>query len=105
MKPVPSPEDDSSCAAVEGYLIPAKIRKSRENMRVDRFQYDRPYHRGTKSAHNEFKTLWIERTLFQCASGAFPGILRWVNRREVFRFAQTDLRGWKSHFNGFIGFY
>ena len=74
VKALPSPEDDS--CAVEGYLIPAKIRKSRENMRVDRFQYDRPYHRGTKSAHNEFKTLWIERTLFQCASGAFPGILR-----------------------------
>ena len=82
MKPLPSAEDDSS-SAVEGYLIPAKIRKSRENLRVDRFQYDRPYHRGTKSAHNEFKTLWIERTLFQCASGAFPGILRWVKLRHL----------------------
>ena len=36
VKPLPSPEDDS--LAVEGYLIPAKIRKSRENLRVDRFQ-------------------------------------------------------------------
>ena len=76
---------------MEGYLIPAKIRKSREGMRVDRFQYDRPYHRGTKSAHNEFKTLWIERTLFQCAQGAFPGILRWVEVPNLARIRQ----GWK----------
>lgn len=53
----PVPRDSTHDTGVEGYVIPAKIRKSRENMRVDRFQYDRPHHKGTKSNYNEFKVL------------------------------------------------
>lgn len=52
---------ESSAATIDGYEIPEKIRKFHQVNNVDKFQYDRPYHRGNKDRDNEFKvTLSLE---------------------------------------------
>ena len=76
--------------------MPDKIRKFHQVNNISNFQYDRPYHKGSKDRDNEFKvsknirgkgcvnlkivffkkTLWIERTTYQIES-PLPGILRW----------------------------
>lgn len=54
---------------------------------ISRFQHDRPIHKGTVDKDNEFKSLWIERTILDIAS-SLPGILRWfeVTERYLFYF-------------------
>ncbi|XP_046744108.1 dedicator of cytokinesis protein 3 isoform X1 [Diprion similis] len=43
---------------------------------VRKFTFDRPLHRGPVDRENEFKSLWIERTLLT-TEAKLPGILRW----------------------------
>lgn len=56
--------------------VPEHIASFYEVNDVSRFQYDRPIHKGTIDKDNEFKTLWIERTLLEVET-PLPGILRW----------------------------
>ncbi|XP_050087293.1 dedicator of cytokinesis protein 3 isoform X2 [Anopheles aquasalis] len=56
--------------------VPEKISKYYEVNDVTRFQYDRPIHKGTVDRENEFKSLWIVRTIYETAQ-PLPGILRW----------------------------
>jgi dedicator of cytokinesis protein 4 len=44
-----------------GYEMPEKIRKFHLCNNVHRFQYDRPFHRGTKAKDNEFKVSHVRR--------------------------------------------
>ncbi|KAI5712428.1 hypothetical protein M8J75_008277 [Diaphorina citri] len=43
---------------------------------VRTFQLDRPMHKGPIDKDNEFKSLWLERTIMTISS-PLPGILRW----------------------------
>ncbi|XP_015607824.1 dedicator of cytokinesis protein 3 isoform X2 [Cephus cinctus] len=43
---------------------------------VRKFTFDRPLHRGPVDRENEFKSLWIERTILT-TEAKLPGILRW----------------------------
>uniref|UniRef100_A0A8C4M8Q9 Dedicator of cytokinesis 5 n=1 Tax=Equus asinus asinus TaxID=83772 RepID=A0A8C4M8Q9_EQUAS len=43
---------------------------------VQQFRYSRPFRKGEKDPHNEFATMWIERTTYTTAY-TFPGILKW----------------------------
>ena len=45
----------SSVVPIGGYEMPEKIKKFHLCNNVDKFQYDRPFHRGTKVKDNEFK--------------------------------------------------
>lgn len=56
--------------------VPDRISSFYEVNDVTRFQYDRPIHKGTIDKDNEFKTLWIERTILEIET-SLPGILRW----------------------------
>lgn len=56
VKPVP----DQCCyqthsTGMEGYEMPEKIRKFHHVNNIQKFQYDRPYHKGSKDRDNEFK--------------------------------------------------
>lgn len=64
--------------------VPEHIASFYEVNDVSRFQYDRPIHKGTIDKDNEFKTLWIERTLLEVET-PLPGILRWfeVTSRSI----------------------
>eukprot|EP00800_Vazella_pourtalesii_P011037 TRINITY_DN2667_c1_g1_i1.p1 TRINITY_DN2667_c1_g1~~TRINITY_DN2667_c1_g1_i1.p1 ORF type:complete len:1797 (+),score=87.02 TRINITY_DN2667_c1_g1_i1:526-5391(+) len=42
---------------------------------VCRFRHSRPFHKGEKDKSNEFKTLWLERTIY-VTNGKFPGLLK-----------------------------
>jgi hypothetical protein len=45
----------SSVVPIGGYEMPEKIKKFHLCNNVQKFQYDRPFHRGTKAKDNEFK--------------------------------------------------
>lgn len=64
--------------------VPEHIASFYEVNDVSRFQYDRPIHKGTIDKDNEFKTLWIERTVLEIET-PLPGILRWfeVTSRSI----------------------
>ncbi|KAL0276946.1 UNVERIFIED_CONTAM: hypothetical protein PYX00_004401 [Menopon gallinae] len=64
--------------------VPEKIASYYEINDVKRFQLDRPVHKGPVDKDNEFKSLWIERTILVIAH-PLPGILRWfeVTERSV----------------------
>lgn len=64
--------------------VPEHIASFYEVNDVSRFQYDRPIHKGTIDKDNEFKTLWIERTVLEVET-PLPGILRWfeVTSRNI----------------------
>ena len=51
----PVPYTDETFLPMEGYEMPDKIRKFHQVNKVDQFQYDRPYHKGSKDRDNEFK--------------------------------------------------
>ncbi|XP_059098752.1 dedicator of cytokinesis protein 3-like [Tigriopus californicus] len=78
VKPVPdeAPQDQHHVTSMEGLTVPSKIQKSQDRMSISKFVYDRPFHQGKRDKGNEFKTLWLERTSFQC-NASFPGVLRW----------------------------
>ncbi|KAI6651319.1 hypothetical protein LOD99_5285 [Oopsacas minuta] len=42
---------------------------------VSRFRHSRPFHKGEKDKANEFKTLWLERTVYS-TNAKFPGLLK-----------------------------
>ncbi|XP_053681007.1 dedicator of cytokinesis protein 3 [Anopheles nili] len=67
--------------------VPEKISKYYEVNDVTRFQYDRPVHKGTVDKDNEFKSLWIVRTIYE-TSQPLPGILRWF---EVSKTSEHEL--------------
>uniref|UniRef100_A0A8C5C3S4 Dedicator of cytokinesis 3 n=1 Tax=Gadus morhua TaxID=8049 RepID=A0A8C5C3S4_GADMO len=64
--------------------VPERIKSFYRINNVNRFHYDRPFHKGPKDRENEFRSLWIERTTL-ILSRPLPGISRWaeVERREV----------------------
>nr|CAD7403082.1 unnamed protein product [Timema cristinae] len=70
----PLPEESALFGA--GGDIPEKISSFYQVNDVRRFQLDRPVHKGTVDKDNEFKSLWVERTLL-VTSSSLPGILRW----------------------------
>ena len=53
----PVPDHDHSSMPMEGYDMPEKIRKFTLVNNVDKFQFDRPYHKGSKDRDNEFKVI------------------------------------------------
>uniref|UniRef100_A0AAG5CQS3 Dedicator of cytokinesis n=1 Tax=Anopheles atroparvus TaxID=41427 RepID=A0AAG5CQS3_ANOAO len=67
--------------------VPEKISKYYEVNDVTRFQYDRPVHKGAVDKDNEFKSLWIVRTIYETAQ-PLPGILRWF---EVSKTSEHEL--------------
>lgn len=56
--------------------ITERIARFYEVNDITKFQHDRPVHKGVIDKDNEFKSLWIERTIFDIAK-PLPGILRW----------------------------
>ncbi|XP_054273723.1 dedicator of cytokinesis protein 3 isoform X2 [Macrosteles quadrilineatus] len=74
VKPLPDsgpPQDDPPLASV-----PFKVARFYQVNQVSRFQLDRPIHKPPIDKDNEFKSLWLERTLLGISS-PLPGILRW----------------------------
>lgn len=63
-------------AEFEGIDVPDKILKYYQSNDVRTFIYDRPIHKGPVDKENEFKSLWIERSILTTAA-KLPGILRW----------------------------
>ena len=58
----------SSVVPIGGYEMPEKINKFHVCNNVYKFQYDRPFHRGTKAKDNEFKvTDYRKEALIQLA--------------------------------------
>ncbi|XP_055616289.1 dedicator of cytokinesis protein 3 isoform X2 [Toxorhynchites rutilus septentrionalis] len=70
------PISDPSHLKSAKVTVPEKISKYYEVNDVTKFQYDRPIHKGVVDKENEFKSLWIERTIYDIAQ-PLPGILRW----------------------------
>lgn len=58
-------------------VVPDKIGKFYEVNDIRKFQHDRPIHKGPIDKNNEFKSLWIERTIIEI-SEPLPNILRWL---------------------------
>lgn len=79
VKPIPEPRPE-----FEGHNIPEKIISYYLVNDVRVFQFDRPIHREPVDKDNEFKSLWIERTILE-TDGCLPSILRWleVSRQRV----------------------
>ncbi|XP_015379000.1 PREDICTED: dedicator of cytokinesis protein 3 [Diuraphis noxia] len=74
VKPFPDigpPSSDKPLA-----MIPEKVARFYEVNDVCTFQLDRPMHKGLVDRDNEFKSLWLERTIL-ITSERLPGILRW----------------------------
>ncbi|XP_072025453.1 dedicator of cytokinesis protein 3-like [Amphiura filiformis] len=61
----------------KGQQVPEKIKSFYTTNEVTSFKFDRPFNRGTKDKENEFKTLWVERTIVRTTE-PLPGLLRWV---------------------------
>ncbi|XP_058116112.1 dedicator of cytokinesis protein 3 [Anopheles ziemanni] len=83
VRPIPDPYHLKSAKVT----VPEKISKYYEVNDVTRFQYDRPVHKGTVDKDNEFKSLWIVRTIYETAQ-PLPGILRWL---EVSKTSEHEL--------------
>lgn len=58
--------------------VPERIARFYRSNDVSRFQLDRPVHKGPIDKENEFKSLWLERTVLTTAQ-SLPGILRFVS--------------------------
>ncbi|XP_050533759.1 dedicator of cytokinesis protein 3 isoform X2 [Daktulosphaira vitifoliae] len=74
VKPYPDigpPSSDTPLA-----MVPEKVGRFYEVNDVCTFQLDRPMHKGLVDRVNEFKSLWLERTIL-VISDRLPGILRW----------------------------
>ncbi|XP_023246842.1 dedicator of cytokinesis protein 3 [Copidosoma floridanum] len=72
VKPIPD-EGSLGCSQFE---IPERVVAYYLVNDVRRFIFDRPLHRGQVDRENEFKSLWIERTMLT-TEAKLPGILRW----------------------------
>ena len=63
---------------MEGYDMPDKIRKFHQVNNISNFQYDRPYHKGSKDRDNEFK---VSSNKLSKKSGKLKGDLHcYVNK-------------------------
>ncbi|XP_014256869.1 dedicator of cytokinesis protein 3 isoform X2 [Cimex lectularius] len=62
--------------------VPEKITKFYQVNDVCKFQLDRPIHKPQIDKENEFKTLWVERTVLKTAH-SLPGVLRWFEVVET----------------------
>ncbi|XP_073976678.1 dedicator of cytokinesis spg isoform X2 [Rhodnius prolixus] len=62
--------------------VPEKIARFYQVNDVNRFQLDRPVHKSPVDKENEFKSLWVERTILT-TSDPLPGILRWFEVIET----------------------
>ncbi|XP_064489712.1 dedicator of cytokinesis protein 3-like isoform X2 [Ornithodoros turicata] len=71
-KPIPESRPE-----FEGQNIPDKILNYYLVNDVSIFQFDRPIHKEPVDKDNEFKSLWIERTVLY-TDGCLPSILRWL---------------------------
>ncbi|XP_053200600.1 dedicator of cytokinesis protein 3-like isoform X2 [Panonychus citri] len=71
VKPVAEPREE-----FEGKELPEKILSYYLVNDVKTFTFDRPIHKGPIDKDNEFKSLWIERTVLKIDC-KLPGILRW----------------------------
>lgn len=58
------------------FPVPEKVARFYHVNDVKRFYHDRPVHKGQVDKENEFKSLWIERTIIEI-SDPLPNILRW----------------------------
>ena len=67
---------EDHCVFDTNLNLSEKIRSYYRVNDVYRFQLDRPVHKGPVDRDNEFRSLWIERTLLFTAN-KLPGILRW----------------------------
>lgn len=56
--------------------VPHKIARFYQVNQVSKFQLDRPNHKPPIDKVNEFKSMWLERTVL-VTSSSLPGILRW----------------------------
>ncbi|XP_075236477.1 dedicator of cytokinesis spg [Lycorma delicatula] len=56
--------------------VPHKVARFYQVNQVSRFQLDRPNHKPPIDKENEFKSMWLERTVL-VTSNSLPGILRW----------------------------
>ncbi|XP_066913124.1 dedicator of cytokinesis protein 3-like [Clytia hemisphaerica] len=56
--------------------IDEKITSYYRTNEVSEFIFNRPFHKGDKDPANEFKTLWMERTV-HWTKRTFPNILKW----------------------------
>ncbi|XP_012533282.2 dedicator of cytokinesis protein 3 isoform X1 [Monomorium pharaonis] len=72
VKPIP----EESSLACNGVEVPERIVAFYLVNDVRKFTFDRPLHRGPVDRENEFKSLWIERTMLT-TEAKLPGILRW----------------------------
>ncbi|XP_068154340.1 dedicator of cytokinesis protein 3 isoform X1 [Drosophila tropicalis] len=70
------PVGDAQALKTAMVPVPEKISRFYEVNDVTRFIYDRPMYKGPIDKDNEFKSLWIERTILEISS-PLPGILRW----------------------------
>ncbi|KAK3743713.1 hypothetical protein QZH41_012379, partial [Actinostola sp. cb2023] len=59
-----------------GKNVMEQITKFYDVNHVNTFQYSRKFHQGQKEKDNEFKTMWLERTVLYTRY-RFPGILCW----------------------------
>ncbi|XP_026677811.1 dedicator of cytokinesis protein 3 [Diaphorina citri] len=72
----PLPERGPPCINPPLAPVPDKIAQYYQVNDVRTFQLDRPMHKGPIDKDNEFKSLWLERTIMTISS-PLPGILRW----------------------------
>ncbi|XP_074603894.1 dedicator of cytokinesis spg isoform X2 [Brevipalpus obovatus] len=87
VKPIAEPRDE-----FEGKSVPEKVLSYYLVNDVKTFTFDRPVHKGPQDKDNEFKSLWIERTILR-TSGKLPGILRWFEvkgRARVFELSPVE---------------
>ncbi|SPP88189.1 blast:Dedicator of cytokinesis protein 3 [Drosophila guanche] len=75
------PMGDAQALKTAMVPVPEKIARFYEVNDVTRFIYDRPTYKGPIDKDNEFKSLWIERTILDIAS-PLPGILRWFEVKQ-----------------------
>ncbi|KAL1116518.1 hypothetical protein AAG570_004990 [Ranatra chinensis] len=62
--------------------VPERIARFYQVNDVSKFQLDRPVHKPPVDKENEFKSLWLERTVL-VTSSPLPGILRWFEVVDV----------------------
>lgn len=67
------------------FPVPEKIARFYHVNDVKRFQHDRPVHKGHVDKENEFRSLWIERTIIDI-SDPLPNILRWFEIVDRYHF-------------------
>ncbi|CAG0893401.1 unnamed protein product, partial [Darwinula stevensoni] len=84
VKPIPKPAPFDN-EAVEN--VPDFVKNFYLVNDVDKFQFDRPFHKGPINKGNEFKTMWLERTTMKIES-SLPGILK---RFEVTRSSMEEI--------------